>query len=394
MGTLLGQGLVLLTTPWLARQYTPEDFGTLALLLTVTNLSTAVACARYDLALPSSSDDDVVPILHMACLVASIFAGIYILFLGIVSVVDSGPPLTSPFNNPWLIGASIFLVGMQQLAIGIQTRERRYEGIGALRFGQAGLFVLLAAISSVGLCFAHAISYAIALPAVIKRLVTSPVRFKNVLRVARERKDFPLLSMPGAVLDVVGYSACIWIIVHFYGAHDAGQYSQIQRLVGAPLMLLGMSIGPILLRVGADATMDPKIIHLLIRQLSLIIFPAGLAVVAAIALVGEPLLRWMLGEQWRVEAAFVVPITVAVTVRACVSPLSAILISLRRFDLALGWQITYFLSSLGVLSISARYLNFSDFVLVYAAHEFLLYSIYLSLIARAVRKSSCAPYSV
>jgi O-antigen/teichoic acid export membrane protein len=159
-------------------------------------------------------------------------------------------------------------------------------------------------------------------------------------------------------------------------------------------MLLGMSIGPILLRVGADATMDPKIIHLLIRQLSLIIFPAGLAVVAAIALVGEPLLRWMLGEQWRVEAAFVVPITVAVTVRACVSPLSAILISLRRFDLALGWQITYFLSSLGVLSISARYLNFSDFVLVYAAHEFLLYSIYLSLIARAVRKSSCAPYSV
>ena len=42
-GTAAGQGTVLFITPLLARQYSPSEFGSLALLLTVSNIATALA---------------------------------------------------------------------------------------------------------------------------------------------------------------------------------------------------------------------------------------------------------------------------------------------------------------------------------------------------------------
>jgi O-antigen/teichoic acid export membrane protein len=119
----------------------------------------------------------------------------------------------------------------------------------------------------------------------------------------------------------------------------------------------------------------------------------GFLFIIVIALIGEPLFHWLLGPKWRVESAFIVPIAIAVAVRACVSPLSSLLISLDRFDLALRWQVIYFLSSIFVLTIAAINLSFEYFVMVYAIHEIILYSLYLALISNAVRNVKCAAYS-
>jgi O-antigen/teichoic acid export membrane protein len=131
----------------------------------------------------------------------------------------------------------------------------------------------------------------------------------------------------------------------------------------------------------------------LMRNLCIFVGIVALILVSAVVLVGEPFLEWLLGDQWRVDASFVVPITVAVTVRACVSPISTLLISMRRFDIALIWQIIYFVSSVVVLSLAASNLDINGFVLVYAVHETVLYSIYVLFIAKAIRSLPCAASS-
>lgn len=158
-------------------------------------------------------------------------------------------------------------------------------------------------------------------------------------------------------------------------------------------MLLGMSIGQVLLRTSADARSERDGVARLFRQLCGLVAVLGLSLVAAAGLVGEPVLRWLVGTQWRVDTAFIVPITIAVTVRACVSPLSMLLITMNRFDLALRWQVTYFVSSIMVLTTAAANLDLGNFVLVYALHELLLYGFYLMFIAKAVRSLPCAASS-
>lgn len=391
LGTAAGQGIVLAATPWLARQHTPAEFGALALMMTVSNIATAAACARYDLALPAASDKEAAPLLRAALAATTVSAA---LVLGVLALgAFAGARWPAPFDTGWLVALCVLMVGVQQAGIGAATRERRFAGVGAIRFGQGGLFALLGSLPSVGLVLAHALSFVVSLPSALRRLASSASSWREVASTARERRDFPLLSLPGALLDVAGYSACVWIVVHYFGSHDAGQYSQIQRVLGAPLMLVSMSAGQVLLRAGVDALGNREQMTALLRRLGLLVAGLGLTLVIGAALVGEPVLRWLLGPQWRVDSAFIVPVTLAVTVRACVSPLSTLLITLRRFDLSLRWQLAYFASSVIVLSIAAAHLDLGRFVLVYAIHELLLYGLYLLLIVKAIRTLPCAASS-
>lgn len=391
LGTAAGQAVLLAATPWLARQHTPADFGALALLITVSNIATAVACARFDLAIPGSSDDDAPRLLRVALAATTASA------IGVFAVLAvghlSGADWPSPFNGTVLVAVCVLFAGIQQATLGEFTRLRRYGSVGAVRCSQSGMFALLASVPGVGLLMAHVVSLAVSLPSVHRHLARKSASLQEIRRSAIERRDFPLLSLPGALLDVIGYSACVWIVVHYFGTDEAGQYSQIQRVIGAPMMLLSMSTAQVLLRANVDALGNGSTLSTLLRRLGLFSGALGLTLVAAVAVFGEPVLRSLLGPQWRVDAAFVVPITVAVAVRACVSPLSTLLITLRRFDLALRWQALYFASSIVVLASAAAHLELHHFVLVYAAHELLLYGLYLLLIAKAVRTLPCAASS-
>jgi O-antigen/teichoic acid export membrane protein len=105
----------------------------------------------------------------------------------------------------------------------------------------------------------------------------------------------------------------------------------------------------------------------------------------AVVAIGEPLLGWLLGAQWRVDREFVSLVAIAVFVRSCVSPLSSVLVTLRRFDLALAWQVVYFLSALCLLPFFASRLQFENFVMVFALQECIFYGFYLFMIRLALR---------
>jgi O-antigen/teichoic acid export membrane protein len=186
---------------------------------------------------------------------------------------------------------------------------------------------------------------------------------------------------------------CIWVVSSSYGASGAGQFAQIQRLVGAPLMLAGMSIGQVLLRHSADVMHDPPMLNELFSRLLKAMGMLGLAVVFVIAVAGEPVLRWVLGPQWRADFLFITPISLAVAVRACASPLSTILVTLRRFDLTLRWQAAYFASASILFWLATSHLRIEGFVIFYAVHECLFYAAYLLIIHSAVRSWSCAASS-
>ena len=79
--------------------------------------------------------------------------------------------------------------------------------------------------------------------------------------------------------------------------------------------------------------------------------------------------------------------------RSCVSPLSASLITLRRFGVALAWQGAYFLSAALLLPWVASRLSLRGYVAFYAAHEVVFYGAYLYLILQAVKPRPCAASS-
>lgn len=394
IGTAVGQGLVVLATPVLARVYGPAEFGLFALLSSLGAFAMAAGCLRYEAALPSAPEADVrglvVTTVGAALLVGAACAGLAALLAGRPAVIRLAAGL---LDRPLLVGACVALVGCYQAAGAVLLRRGAYRGVAALRISQGGAFVALAALPPLGLLWGHALSFAGGLAGVARALRAPAASSAPWREVARRYRSFPLLSLPGAVLDVVGYSVCIWVVASAYGRASAGEFSQIQRLVGAPLLLVSMSLGQILLRQTAELQDDLPAMRGLLLQLVRVL--AGLAAVGLLllALVGRPVLSLLLGPRWHLETEMIVLVGVAVFLRACVSPLTSALITLRRFRLSLSWQAAYFCSATLLMPFVASRVGLGAYVRFYAVHEAVFYGVYLFLVFFAVGKAPCAESS-
>lgn len=387
LGTAAGHGLVVLATPFLARLYTPADFGLLALLMTVVNVSTVVACLRYDLALPSTQPREVRGLL-ISALGFSVANGVIVTVAAVV-MANSGWVQTAAdlFDHPWMIGCCVILVGVFQATVGWLLHAGSYSSVAWMRFSQGAIFTGLAFIPIIGLGWAQTLSFAGGLLA-LSRVWRAPKRDEATwLECVRTHRQYPLVSLPGALMDVCGYSLCIWIIDFSYGHSVAGNYSQVQRLIGAPLMLLSISLGQVLLKHTAEYTYNLAALRQAFMRLFVLMGAVALVGLLGVALFGEPVLRAFLGTQWSVNREFVVLVAVAVFARACVSPLSTVLITLRRLKLGTSWQAAYFSSAVILMPLVASRFEFADFIRFYVLHELIFYSAYLWLIFGALKKA-------
>ena len=386
IGTAVGQGVILAGTPMLVRLYGPASFGVLALLITATNISVATGSARFDLALPSADEEDVTALARLCVMVAAMLATTVALVAAVAANFGLGSgALREIVGHPILLGLCVFFAATFQAASSVLLRQGRITAMAVLRGVQGLLFVLLALRPSVGLLWAKALSFApgcLFLPAVLLSGDTG----RTVRSAASRYRTFAILGLPGTILDVVGYSLCIWIVTAAYGAAGSGELSQVQRIVGAPLMLVSLSLGQILLRQSAELGNDLPQLKLLVTRLLMLLTAGAVVALGVLALVGEPVLGWLLGSKWEVGTTFIVAISAAVFVRACVSPISAILATFRRFDLALRWQVLYFVSAATLFTLASRSLSLDSFVVFYAVHEAVLYLIYLRVIMTVFRK--------
>lgn len=374
---------MLAATPWLVRVYGPASFGLLALLITATNISSAIGCARLDLALPSAGDTDAPTLLRLCAIVGFIGA---VAVTTVAQLLTLGGAVDEVAGRPFQLGLCVLFAANFQAASSMLLARGQIPAMATLRGGQGLIFVLLALFSQVGLLWAQVLSYApgaLVLGIMLARLGPGP----RLVDVAKRYRSFALLGLPGAVLDVVGYSLCIWIVTYAYGTAGSGEFSQVQRIVGAPLLLVSISIGQILLRETAHLRDDLPRLKLLLERL-LMLFAGGAAVaLILLALVGEPVLGWLLGSGWHIGTVFIVAISAAVFIRASVSPVSAILATFNRFDLALRWQMLYFASAVTMFTLASRLLPLGGFVVFYAVHEIILYLIYLRIIMTVFRKA-------
>jgi O-antigen/teichoic acid export membrane protein len=289
-------------------------------------------------------------------------------------------------GQPILLAGCVFLAAAFQATSSGLLRRGQIVSMAALRVVQGGAFAAFALFGGIGLLWSQALSF---LPGLLcaPYLLSSPRgRRVSIGSAASKYRVFALLGLPGSVLDVVGYSLCIWIVTAAYGAGASGELSQVQRIVGAPLMLASISLGQILLRHTAENKDDLPALRYLVGRLLALMGGGALIALILLTFAGEPVLAWLLGSRWHIESATIVAVSIAVFARAIVSPVSALLATFRRFDLALRWQVLYFVSAATLFTLTSGMLPFHWFVVFYAVHEAVLYGIYLRLISIVLRK--------
>ncbi len=296
-------GLKFVTVPILARILTPEEFGAVAVALTVVQFLAMIGGAGLTSALVIQREEDMETVhsvfwanLAISCLMA----------LGLFVGADFFAALLGAPEAAYLLKVMSFLIPLQlggDVAYSLLARRMNFskdavwsmisESLGAVvavvlaifGWGVWALMAQLFASALVRLCGLYAVSH------YLPRLVFNPGR---VLGLSR----FSLGMMGSEVANFITFQSPMVIISRYLGLADAGAYSAANRFASIPNQVVLSAVMGVLFPAFSGMMHDKE------RRSQALMFSTQVTTVLlapmmfGIWALAEPAMRVLFGQQW------------------------------------------------------------------------------------------------
>jgi O-antigen/teichoic acid export membrane protein len=395
-GTTIAQAIPIAISPLLTRLYTPEDFGILALFMSISTIFGSIANGRYELAimLPEKDEDA----FNIAALGIIIAGCISLVLLAIVLFFNM--QITNLLNSdelePWLyfIPFTVFLIGIFNVLNYFNNRMRYYKDLAKANVYRslvlAVLQVGLALYKSgpLGLILGYFGSQFVANMKLLKNIVNkfdfkAIFSFYKLKQLAKRYADFPKYSLFAVLANTLAINLTNILISLVYSVSTLGFYSFVQRLLGMPTTIIGNAIGQVFFKEAVvERSKTGKAVYsfnFAIKKLTFIALPAF----TLLFIIIEDIFAFVFGEDWRVAGEYGKILVPFFAVRFIAASLSNLNNVFEKQRVALLWQITLLVISLLTL-FSGHYLAwpFDHYILIFSAvaslhYLFLLYILFL-----------------
>lgn len=372
-GTGIAQAIPIAISPILTRLYSPQEFGMFALYMAVVAVVSVLVTGRYELAilLPRQDRDAI----HIAALAAGLSVAVSAVLLVLVALFNQPMArwLGAPELAHWLywVPASTLLMGIYQSLNYWSNRKAQYRRLAISRTVQSGTGSLAqlgcgyAGAGATGLVSGQITGQALA-TVVLARLIwredsqlIQAIDGKRIAALARRHVDFPKFMILGQLANTVSGSMPIFLLTAFFGASIAGFYSLSQRVIVAPMSLIGGAIGDVYRSEAARFyNENGNCIELFGKTfIKLVLISSFISV--PIIFFGPPIFALIFGESWREAGEVASILGVMIFFQGISSPMSQtiLLAKMQAFDLA--WQVLRLL--LSVVSLYVGYKIFGSY---------------------------------
>lgn len=397
-GTTVAQIIPIAISPILTRIYTPKDFGTLTLYISICAIFSVVATLRYELAIVQpKNDQDAKSIVIVSFILVTTISLICLIFAVIYNFFNLNI-LEGENISEWLYlaPASVFCVGVYNISNYWLLRESRYKDMATSKMIQGASLsvsqVSLSVIKSNGLVFGHLIGQILSTIFIFRRSSKFWKRVPNPsLKICKENikkyKAMPLYSTPGAFADNLSTQLPVFTITYIFGTYITGIFGLTFRILNMPAALVSQAISQVVYKrvVDQDHSQDQK--HLLAFIFK--IFFSLLALVLPFAIViwffGEEIFSFLFGEEWRQAGSMASILIIAIVFRFAISPLSTVLAINENVKLGVAWQFTYLITLSSTLMFFSRF-ELDTFLWAFVIHEVVIYLFYLIMILIGVKR--------
>lgn len=401
-GTAIGQAIALLASPILTRLYAPEDFGVLAVYGSIIAVLVTASSLRYEIALPLVREPVRAYSLLALCfgvllITTGTSTGLLLLFRNDLFNWLGAPALR---NYLWLVPVGLFGTGTYQVLSYWAIRSRSYESLARTKVAQ-GLFMTTTQIGvaaihpgPLGLLLGEIVGRTagitvlsrLALP--VPKQVHETVTRGSIREEASQFRRFPIYSAGASIAGILGQQTPLLMIAALYGPHVAGSFAFSQRIVSAPLTLIGRSVDQVYLGEGSAIVQShgPSALRQVYVATALKLLVIG-GLPTLVACLSAPLLfEWLFGSEWVESGIYTRLISVAYFAQIIVSPLSQTLNLIEQQHLQLAWDIVRL-----VLSSAAIYTTYAlggpaiVTIAVYSVVLALAYGCHMLLVLFALR---------
>lgn len=313
-GTAAAQALAIAASPILTRIYKPADFGLLQVFISLTSLAVIASTGRYEIAIllpedEQTSIDVLVLAILLVCATAMLTAAVVLVahfhWIFPASVIGLKGYL-------WLLPVSVFGGGLYLVLSYWAMRHDGYPQIAKSKLTQAGsqiatqLGIGLLVHGPSGLLIGDTIGRVMGSGRFVRDLWIGSsarirsVRFSSVIQNLVRYRNFPLVSLWGALINSSGLALPSLFLAQYYGTQGTGWFALVNRVFGVPSALIGMSIAQIYASKAAKLVKtDPKhLMHIFLKTTRHMLY-AGLAPSLLFALVAPAFFKFVFGAAWR-----------------------------------------------------------------------------------------------
>jgi len=362
------QAISLAAAPVIARLFLPAEFGVAGVFFAFAGVLGVVACLRLDLAIMVPEGDDEAS----DVLVAAFVATALLVALAAVFVAMFGGGIARALGEPDVAVLLPYLplyLGALGSYRALEYWAARFERFG--RVASAGLFRAagtagaqvafgFARLASFGLVLGQVLGEVLGLAmlfaATARRASTLPRRrrsWSSVAGVVGKYREFVVFGSSQALVNSVNQGMPAVVLTATFDASVAGLYLMAQRLVSAPVGLVGKSVRKVLYPRLGRALHEGELYPLAARATAGLAALAVLPTVLAVWLAPQAFV-WVLGEEWRSAGEFSRYLVVWLVVAFVNIPSVSVVPLLEMQRWHAGYEVVYLLFRAVALVAGAR----------------------------------------
>ena len=372
-GSIVAQVISVLISPVLSRIYSPEDYGLLAVFLSVLNMFAVVLCFRYELAIVLPKDEsDAINLVKLCLMISSGFA-LILLILCFSFSTEIASMLGNERMSFWLpfLVLTIFITAVYNTFNYFLTRNQRYKSITKAKvvqsIGQSALSVGIgvSGYSSIGLLISSIAGQFIAASVLISVGLKKIFHFrrndfKQMVSLIKHYKEFPAINLPLAIIDIFSLQVIVILISNFFSDEITGYYSFALRLLTIPSVLIGGAIGQVFYQRLSDLVNQRGENKSFILQTWRTLLAGSIVPLIIIIIFAPDLFAFVFGENWRYSGNIASVLSVMYFFMFLTAPVSSIYLIFNQQKLALIFTFNSFIYR--PLTVYLGYL-YNDFML-------------------------------
>jgi len=379
-GTTLAQAIPFFVGPIISRLYAPADIGFFVLLSSTAGILSILSTGTFEYGvLVEERDDDSQSLRETAITLSLIFSTLSFIALVAIFIIANH---TSPDGISWLwllVPLQVFLTGTANIQNYYLNRHNDYPRISSGKVVRtSGMSIF-----QVGAGFMKW-AWGLFPGQLLGQLITVFYLFKgsslNLRSLFRSRssiikqivkfKKYPLLTMPGSLINELSIQVPIYILQLFFTAGVVGFYALPHKFLNAPIMLIGSAIGQVFFQRASEKNNSGEKITDTALSVYWFLFKVGLIPFSIIMVFGDILFAWYFGETWRISGMYAQMLSPWLFFVLCGSPLSNLFVVLGRLRLSLNLNIGLLLVRISAMFIGAYWFSPTVAILLFAAVSF------------------------
>lgn len=247
-GSLLGQLVVLAVLPFMARIYSPAEFGFAQALLSFLTIFLIVGSLRLEVAILSVPERDLDRLFRCAWWLPVLLSGIGFLVVAVLVSVNSDWSREEIISLTLLPFLGLFACWIQLMTY-LSVRRHAFPISAQAKIIQPTFY----GVSALGIGCIHASSASLFLADIFGRVITlvfmirklnlgikqlTLPRYRVVVGTVHRHRELVGIGLFSALLNAAGSAFTVAMLLWLFGAAEAGQYAMIERMIGMPIGLL------------------------------------------------------------------------------------------------------------------------------------------------------------